>query len=248
LPGNFQEKKNRRNKAMKIKFIAILGLGILAATAAKADDLYVQTGVGASSGEAYESELNGDRVFDDFTLTVGGTINTVDWSGVDFNTTTNDSVSDGFTAYPFTINFYSDNNGQAGQIIASGTFNNDAGETSSGSVNEDGYTINNYSENLYNPFVATAGTEYFISIVASNAAGDEWGWEDPQGPELPDTGAYWDNSLGVDLGSVPPLTFDLEGNPVSTPDSGTTAPLLGLAFIGLGFARQRFRLSRHAPG
>jgi hypothetical protein len=220
-----KSKTPTRMNLMSMKIITILGLGLLASSSARATVLYIEPG---GTGVAYESDFSsGDRVYDNFSLPGGGSITTVDWSGVDINALTQTSITGGVSG--FQLNFYSDVGGQPGLFLQSGTVFNSAGEISSGSINSSGYTVDNYSATLVAPFTATPGTQYFLSIVASDSAPDAWGWEDPlsgYGLFVPDNG-----TSSITGG----LALTLEGTPLApVPDGGKTVALLGMALAGLG--------------
>ena|SRR5271157_996241 len=206
---------------MHIKIVTILSIGILAASTAKAQSVlysqpYNTTGNFTSSGPY--------TVYDDFTLSSGGTVNIVDWSGADLG---------GIKG--FTVSFWSDNGGLPGTLLASDNIIGSAGETPSGS-DSDSRPIYNFSATLASPFSAAPGTEYFLSIVAN--IGFCWVTSDVGNSgilqyEVGYTRIYWYHGMAFTLETVP--------------EPGTIAlGLFGASVFLFGRRNKRRFLANHA--
>jgi hypothetical protein len=192
---------------MHIRIATILGFGILAASSARAQSVLASqpyaNGNYTSSGPY--------TVYDDFSLAGGGSVTTVNWSGLD---------EGGLTG--FTVSFWSDNGGLPGTLLTSDDIAGSAGETFSGSYDHEPRPIYNYSATLASPFSAARGTEYFLSIAGDTGINGNWCWEisgvGNSGILQYEAGfynpIYWDNGMALTL----------EGNAV--PEPGTIA--LGL--------------------
>jgi hypothetical protein len=206
-------------KVMQMKIATILGLAGLTVSIARANlppGIYTQPYY--TLGNYTSSGIY--KVYDDFTLASGATINQVDWSGVDGGGLTGFTVSfwDGAGPYP------------GGTLLASETIAGSAGETFSGDTDNIGRPIYNYSATLASPFSAAAGTEYMLSIVANTGSAGTWAWQRSMVGNL-NAGAQ--ESSGFDITGLN-AAFTLE----SVPEPGTvTLGLLG-ALVCL-FGRRR---------
>jgi len=129
------------------------------------------------------------------------------------------------------VNFYANNAGQPGSVLATTIVPGTANETSQG-VDGGGYPEFSYSATLTTPFAAAAGTEYWMSVVPDLTFPPQWGWVTGSGG---DGGSY---------------QFYQGGNPLETdeaftlygasrvPETGHTAILL-MAVLGGFMVRQR---------
>jgi len=128
-------------------------------------------------------------VFDDFTFTGASTIRTVSWQGI-YCVQVANAGAPAPTATAFRVSFYTDVAGrpnlstpiqsstftlaQVGQ-----TFDKNVSGLTCGTAPNTTWPFYRYSTTLATPFVATAGTKYWISIQALTPSYDVfWGWRD----------------------------------------------------------------------
>jgi hypothetical protein len=216
---------------MKVKIATVLGVGMLAVSSAKAGVLFNQA---SDSGTSFASQNdttaggfgNFATVYQDFTLGSASSITKVDWTGAYFNPPTQGTIT------AFTLDFYSDNAGQAGTLLASDVISGTAGETADGSDGAGDLQFT-YSSALPGSFSAAGGTKYWLSIVPDMAFPPQWGW----GTSSTGDGSGYQNFFGASS-TVGNFALTLEGT-ASVPDGGTTSMLLGLALAGLGFAKRK---------
>jgi len=149
-------------------------------------------------------------MYDDFVLPQNGIIDKVTWMGGWFNAPGIGSISS------FTIGFRSDASGQPGSSVFSAEITGNGNQTLVGTSN---FGVPTYSYNAaFAPFDATAGTRYWISIVASTTSGlsPQWGW---------DSTLFGGDSVQDFFGSRQPrstdLTFALYNAPTAVPEPGS---------------------------
>jgi hypothetical protein len=224
IHANFCREEMRGTMNAKTATVLGLGLGILAASAAHASVLYSQpdNGVGGWLSATGQDAM----AYDDFTLAGGGTITTVDWSGIFLYT-------EGPDVTGFTVNFWSYAAGTPRALLASYNFGGSTGQTYAG-FDPSGLQLYNWSETLNVPFAAAPGTEYFLSIV-EDAPATAWYWKTSAAG---DNGGY--ENAGPAYATGQNLAFTLE----SIPEPSTMALLLGTAFTALGLAGRMPRPSR----
>ena len=210
---------------------AIAVMGFAAAAPARAD-IYSQPWDGTGNLYASQNDTTGGNgnfatVYDNFTLGTTSTVTGVDWVGGYFNPPTQGPIT------AFTISFYADSGGAPGGLLASTSV--------SGTANETLLTGPNYSyTTAITPFIAAAGTEYWMSIVPDLGFPPQWGWASGTGG---DGIAYQDffgsrSQLGTDL------AFGLQGSPVvPEPSSLVLAGLGGMSFLVVYGWRRRRRAS-----
>jgi hypothetical protein len=217
---------------MNVKIASILSLGMLMVSSAGAGMLFSQApdevGNWASQNDTSTGGLgNFASAYGDFILGSSSSVNQVGWTGGYFNPPAQATIAG------FTLDFYGDNSGQAGTLLASDFISGTAGETFVGH-DSFGDLEYSYSSALPTSFSAAAGTKYWLSIVPDMPeTTPQWGWG---------TSGEGDNSAyATFFGSQIPksnFAFTLEGT-ASVPDGGTTSLFLGLALAGLGFARRK---------
>ena len=165
-----------RKAPVIFSFAVLLCLTVIP-TQAEADTLlYQQASLFPNSTVlASQNDLGGlgnfATMYDDFTLSQNGTINSATWDGGWFNGAGTGSISS------FTIGFWSDASGQPGSLAFSTDIAGDANQTLLGTSNFGALTYS-YSA-AFAPFLATTGTPYWISIVANTTGGSspQWGWD-----------------------------------------------------------------------
>jgi hypothetical protein len=215
-PCLLRNTKNHTKKTMNIKISMILMLGILAAWNAKAQTVLLNQPFNTSLSSWNDSGSYWD-CFDDFTLSGGGVVNQVGWSGLG---------GSGITLNDFSVIFYSDDNGLPGTLLASNNIPDYANQTPSGSDYE-GHILYNYSGTLAAPFSAAPGTEYFLSVHAytgftwqASSVGNNGGMQEADG--TPDSSGNF--------------AFTLEGSAVPEPGTITLGLIGASAFL---FRRRR---------
>src|SRR5258708_1879829 len=130
--------------------------------------LYQQASLFPSSTVlASQNDLSGfgnlATMYDDFALSQNGTIDRVTWMGGWFNGGGIGSISS------FTIGFWSDASGRPGSSLFSTDITGNAEQTLLGTSN---FGVPTYSyDAAFAPFGATAGTLYWISVVANTTGG-----------------------------------------------------------------------------
>lgn len=192
----------------------ILGFGILGASSADAQSvLYSQPYDGVSVYASFVRSGSGSdsSCFDDFTLSGGGTITDLNWTGFAYpNQTING----------FTVSFWSYAAGRAGSLLASDSLD----LTSVRATPESGF-IFNYSAAVA-PFSAAAGTGYFLSIVA-NVPDGSWSWGTSS---IGNHGAYSVSLFETQI-TDNGLAFTLEGTAVPEPDTSVLGLMSAAALL-----------------
>ncbi len=129
------------------------------------------------------------EVFDDFTLTGPATIRTVGWQGI-YCVQTPNAAAPAPTATAFKVSFYPDLAGRpnvaapvqtATYTLAqtAQTFDKNVSGLTCGTATGTTWPFYSYSVTLATPFVAAAGTKYWISVQAFTPSYDVyWGWRD----------------------------------------------------------------------
>ena len=204
---------------MKRILVSLAALTLLTATAlpASAGVLYSQRLDPVLSGSWQSETSNGNnsfnQAFDNFSLATTQTINHVAWTGFllpDF------TPIDGFTISLYSDNFdNSDSPGSVGTLLASTSISGDAGEAANSTPNKGSFGVFNF-DTAIDPFVATAGTTYWISIVgdpAKNSGDVYWAFSD-QGDDSFDT---YDGNNVTSVGTN--LAFTLSNSAVPEPSS-----------------------------
>jgi hypothetical protein len=211
---------------MKHLLVSLAALTLLTAAAlpASAGVLYSQRLDPALSGKWQSETSNGtngfNQGFDNFSLATTQTIDNVSWTG--FLGPSSTAVNG------FTISFYADNfdnsnsPGAVGTLLASTVITGNAGQAANSTPDAGPFGVFNFSSAI-DPFVANAGTTYWISIV-----GD---------PSLHSGDIYWAFS---DKGDGSFNTFDsnfvttVGANLAFTLSNGTVPEPSGLVLDGSG--------------
>jgi len=211
---------------------AVLPVFALAlATARAPGQLYEQPLVYGGTLYATQNDTGGGygqlaQLWDNFQLGSSASIGSVTWYGGYWNGAPG-PISQ------FSLSFWSDIGGLPGVPLATYTIAGNANETWVGPYSYQSYL---YSANLSSPFQATAGTQYWLSLVPDIAYPPQWGWAQGTGG---DGSAYQYFIYGGPYDFVDgDLAFALYGSePSEVPEASSMAALV--SFMGLGLAGLR---------
>jgi len=210
--------------AQRLGVAVLVAFTFMVAAPLSAGILYSQPydgtgGLFASQNDTTGGNGNFATVYDNFTLSGGGSINTVNWTGGYFNPGPPGTIT------AWTVSFYTDNIGQPGSLLYSAN--------AAGNGNETG-TSNpfSYSLTLTTPFAAGAGTQYWLSVVPDLGFPPQWGWGTATGGD----GISYQDYFGSRSQLENDFAFSLEGTIVPEPVSMV---LVGSALASLALRRRR---------
>jgi hypothetical protein len=167
--------------------------------------------------------------YDNFTLGATYNITEFAWVGSYFNPPQQGLITGA------TLTFYADAGGAPGAVLWQRSGSGNFGETFLGFDNVGDPTYL-YDGLLGTPFVAQAGTTYWVSIVPDLGFPPQWGWETATGGD----GAAYQCFFGT-CGAIPnDVSFALYGNQTTTPEPSALI-LFGSGLVGLGSLRRRLR-------
>jgi hypothetical protein len=203
--------------------------------------IYTQSWDGSGFGQASQTDTSGkfgaySAAYDNFSLGSSSSITSLAWTGISFNPSIMGTIS------AFTISFYFDSGGQPGAQLFSETIPGTANETFVNDSNSSGTYVENFSQALNTPFLATGGTQYWLSIVASSPFPPEWGWATGIGGD----GVGFSTFSGSS-GQVPyDFAFTLYGS--ATTVTGLPEPIsVSLSAMGIAaLALLRYRVFRQS--
>lgn len=178
------------------------------------------------------------RTFDNFTLIESGLVTEVTWQGSysDFVDLTNNPATPNTVS--FELAFWSDASGEPGALLLSQTFPIAAVDVTFVGLSPTNRNVFNYGLDLTVPFLAQAGTSYWLSIFSNSSSFTPlWGWRTGSGGD----GMSFQENLAT--GSEGPVdldrAFSLSGQPGVVPEPSSILLLIsGLAGAAL-WARRR---------
>ncbi len=211
---------------------ALLGVAMLAVwvgitvVPASAGDIYVQPPNLSSGGSwASQNDTNGGgnfaTVYDDFTLGSTSSIGMVTWAGAFWNGGNHGTITG------FTVDFWADSSGAPGALQwGTGDVAGNANETLLG-YDQNSWPIYSYTLSLSTPFVASAGTQYWLSIVADLGFPPQWAWETGTGGD----GVMYQDWYGTLYENSTDMAFSL--GTTATPEPGSIL-LMATFLMALG--------------
>jgi hypothetical protein len=221
-------------KLHTLALISTLALSAAALRPAHADTLYSQAPTTA------HADLSGSGVdyvsYDNFTLGANGTVTSVTWYGYYSSSQSQDPAG----AY-FTIDIFSNSSGAPGTLLSSTTVGGGS-PTDTGVSLHPGQDSYSYSATI-DPFSATGGTEYWLSIISTPGDLFLWAWQSGSGGD----GINFADGTGIGSTTffVPyDLAFTLSGSTTAIVATPEPSPLL-LLVTGILVIAAFSRLSVH---
>jgi hypothetical protein len=218
---------------MNFRKLAILTALLVLSLPSFAENVVVYSQTFDMTGNAYSSQNdtaslgNFATVYDNFTLGAADMIVEIQFAGEYFNPPAQGPITG------WTVTFYADNAGQPGAALPGGI--NIAGtgdETFLGTFG--GFPTYTYDIVGLN-FAASAGTQYWVSVIPDLAFPPQWGWSSGTGGD----GISYQDFFGVRSQLGADMAFNLVAPGVQTTPEPGTLVMLGTGVLGLAGAIRR---------
>jgi hypothetical protein len=167
--------------------------------------------------------------YDNFSLGQDTAITDLHWHGGYFNGAGPVPIAS------FTISFFDNAADQPGATLLSQTIAGNAGETFVG--NDFFGPVFDYAVDLSTPFGATAGTTYWLTIIAALPVPPNWGWYTSAGGDGTSVFEFFGNRDPLPFD----FAFDLTGTAVPEPGS---CILVGIGLAGIRVIKYRRRVQQ----
>jgi len=187
--------------------------------------LYTQPFDGTGNAYASQNDTTGGNgnfstMYDNFILGSNSNITSVNWTGEYFNPPSQGTITG------WTLNIYANNAGAPGALLyTTGGVAGNGGETFLGTF----AGTPTYAYGLNTAFSATAGTEYWMSVVPDLGFPPQWGWSSGTGGD----GVSYQDFFGTRSPVSADMAFTLNGSVAAPEPSSVLLLATALAALGL---------------